>query len=63
MTSINYQKTKLQLDELLSRFEADDITIEEAIDNYKKAQVLISKLESYLSETKSKIIKTTKRSN
>jgi exodeoxyribonuclease VII small subunit len=55
MSTINYQETKLQLDALINRFESEDITIEEAIDNYKKAQTLIEKLEKYLSETKLKI--------
>lgn len=55
MATINYQETKQQLDKLLDRFESEDITIEEAIENYKKAQVLIEKLEKYLSETKIKI--------
>ena len=43
--------------DLLRSFEAEDITIEEAIKNYQKAQELIDKLEEYLASTKLKIKK------
>jgi exodeoxyribonuclease VII small subunit len=60
MAEIDYRKTKKELDNILAAFESDDITIEVAIENYQKAQVLIEKLEQYLKNTKLKITKITK---
>jgi exodeoxyribonuclease VII small subunit len=59
MADFDYQKAKIELNEILAWFESDDITIDEALEKYKKAEQIIKKIEDYLKNTKLKIDKIT----
>jgi len=56
-----YQEAKAELDELMAWFESSDATVDEAIDKYQQAEVLIKQLERYLTDTKTKIKQITKQ--
>ena len=62
MANFDYKKAKVELNELLAWFESDEITIDEALEKYQKAEKLIKQIEEYLKDTKLKIDKITKYS-
>lgn len=51
----NYSLKKQQLVELLDWFESGDADLDKALENYKKAEVLIAELQDYLKDTEKKI--------
>lgn len=51
----NYAKAKQELVELLDWFESGDPDLDKALDNYKKAEVLIAQIETYLKDTEKKL--------
>lgn len=59
----NYQKTRAELDELLVWFESSDISVDEAIQKFQRAEKLLGDLEAYLSDTQAKIELLTKKIN
>lgn len=61
MKDFKYQEAKAELDELMAWFESSDATVDEAIDKYQQAEVLIKQLERYLTDTKTKIKQITKQ--
>jgi exonuclease VII small subunit len=52
----NYQKTKAQLNDLLIWFESGDVSVDEAIIKYQQAQILLDQLESYLKDSRARLI-------
>lgn len=62
MANFDYKKAKVELNELLAWFESDEITIDEALEKYQKAEKIIEQIEEYLKDTKLKIDKITKSS-
>lgn len=50
-----YQQLKSELDEVLSRLEAGELDIDEAVVLYQKGQKLTGELQKYLSGVKAKI--------
>lgn len=59
--TFDYVKKRAQLDELLMWFEQDNIAIDEAIEKYNQAELLLKELEAYLSDTQAKIEQLTKK--
>ena len=57
----DYKKSRAELDELLAWFENGDVSIDEAIAKYQRAEELLQELESYLSDTQAKIELLTKK--
>lgn len=55
----SYTQLRRELDEALAWFEQDDIDIDEAILQYKKASNLAKQLEAYLLHAENKIKKIT----
>lgn len=51
----NYKQAKQELIELLDWFDSGDADLEQALDNYKRAEELIKQLEAYLKDTEQKI--------
>ena len=45
----NYQDARKELQELLDWFESGSAELDKALDNYKRAEELISQIEAYLS--------------
>lgn len=58
----DYQKTKEQLDQILVWFEGSDVSVDEAIKKYQKAEELLGLLQEYLNDTKAKVEILTKKS-
>ena len=44
-----------ELDQLVAWFESEDFTLEQAMANYEKAEVLASRIETRLSELKNEV--------
>ncbi len=57
----DYKKTRAELDELLAWFESADVSVDEAIGKYQRAEVLLAELEAYLADTQAKIEQLTKK--
>lgn len=55
----SYRQLSDELAELLAWFEAGDVELEEAIENYKKATELIKQMEDYLQNAQNEIKKLT----
>jgi len=54
-TKTSYAKLRLQLDELLSWFEQDDLDVDEAIQKYEQALKLTQELETYLQQAENSV--------
>lgn len=61
--NFNYQKIKTELDEILAWFESSNISIDDALIKYKRAEELLEQLDSYLNDTKAKIDQIIKKSS
>ena len=59
----NYQEARKELQELLDWFESGSAELDKALDNYKRAEELISQIEAYLSAIDTKLQITLKPSN
>jgi exodeoxyribonuclease VII small subunit len=59
----DYKKTRAELDDLLAWFESADVSVDEAIGKYQRAETLLVELEAYLSDTQAKIEQLTKKVN
>lgn len=61
--NFNYQKVKSELDEILAWFEGGEVSIDEALIKYEKAEKLLKQLDIYLNNTKNKIEQIIKKSS
>jgi len=52
---LNYFDLKQQLDQTIDQLNSDEISIDQAIVLYEKAQSLLDELKKYLTEQKNKI--------
>lgn len=59
----NYQEARKELQELLDWFESGSAELDKALDNYKRAEELISQIEAYLTVIDTKLQITLKPSN
>lgn len=58
----DYQKTRLELDELLAWFETGAVPVDEAIAKYQQAEGLLKQLQTYLGDAQRRIKQITKSS-
>lgn len=56
-SKFSYVKEKAKLSEILANLEREDLDIDEAVQLYKKGQIIISNLEKYLSYAENKVKK------
>lgn len=56
-TDKSYEKIKAELDAEIAWFESGNVTIQEAVEHYKKAKKLLAELEDILDKTKLEIQK------
>jgi exodeoxyribonuclease VII small subunit len=59
----NYQEARKELQDLLDWFESGSAELDKALDNYKRAEELISQVEAYLRAIDAKLQVTLKSSN
>lgn len=52
-----YNQIKTELDQALLWFESDNLDVDEAIENYKKAILLTNELEAYLKNAENTVIR------
>ncbi len=57
----DYKKTRSELDDILAWFESGEVDIEQAIEKYQKAEVLLKELNDYLADASAKIEKLIKQ--
>ena len=61
--NFNYKEVKSELDEILAWFEGGDISIDDALIKYKRAEELLGQLDTYLNDSKTRIEQIIKKSN
>lgn len=53
----NYKQLSTELDEIMSKLQADDIDIDEATKLYSQGTDIVKQLEAYLKTAENKVIK------
>lgn len=57
--NIDYRALHTELDELLVRIQSGELSIEEAIKDFERGQIIISELQKYLKTAENKVKKLT----
>lgn len=52
---IDYQTLSTELDDILSRLQAGDLSIDEALPAYERGMTLVKELEAYLKTAENKV--------
>lgn len=61
MKDFDYKAAKAELDTMLAWFESDDVSLDEAVEKYVKAEEIIKQMQVYLHDTKAKIEQISKK--
>ena len=57
----NYQELSTKLDEIVAKLQDSNIELDDALEYYKEASILIKKLEKYLDQAETQIHEITRK--
>jgi exodeoxyribonuclease VII small subunit len=57
---VSYSQLRSDLDEIISRLQSEETSIDQALDLYEKGVMLVGQLKDYLSKSQNRLIKISK---